>query len=185
MYRHLSMSACLQVYIVAVAREKDSQTARLYNGKGEDNEEEENGYEHSRESLLSLVQPELANLSSHWFHVLKDYALLSLPSGESSNFKEFCTSADRIFLCCFMFNSFDSVVLWSVQIDCRLLFEEHYGQKRPCFLVLILFCAVIFISNISVFFKVLSSEAISVHASCKICWVCSIGLLTACMSLTS
>ncbi|PVD26321.1 hypothetical protein C0Q70_13992 [Pomacea canaliculata] len=78
------LRAWAEVYIVAVAREKDSQTARLYNGKGEDNEEEENGYEHSRESLLSLVQPELANLSSHWFHVLKDYALLSLPSEYSS-----------------------------------------------------------------------------------------------------
>lgn len=68
------------MYIVAVAREKESQVAKLCQGMKDEDEDEE-GYEHSRESLLSLVQPELANLSSHWFHVLKDHALLSLPAG--------------------------------------------------------------------------------------------------------
>ena len=33
------------------------------------------------ESLLSLVQPELALLSFHWSVALKDYAYLSLPNG--------------------------------------------------------------------------------------------------------
>jgi len=35
------------------------------------------------ESLLSLVQPEMKMLSSHWLAALKDYALLSLPPGKS------------------------------------------------------------------------------------------------------
>ncbi|XP_050067874.1 HEAT repeat-containing protein 5B [Anopheles maculipalpis] len=36
-------------------------------------------FESRGESLLSLVQPELENLSKHWLAALKDYALLSLP----------------------------------------------------------------------------------------------------------
>ena len=68
-----------QVYIVAIDREKESQAAQLCRGKEDDDLD---SYEHSGESLLSLVQPELANLSSHWFHALKDHALLSLPPGE-------------------------------------------------------------------------------------------------------
>ena len=70
---------CCQVYIVAIDREKESQAAQLCQGKEEDDLD---SYEHSGESLLSLVQPELANLSSHWFHALKDHALLSLPPGQ-------------------------------------------------------------------------------------------------------
>ncbi|KAK7105011.1 hypothetical protein V1264_019636 [Littorina saxatilis] len=68
--------AWAEVYIVAIHREKESQVATLCVKK--DNEDYD-AYEHSGESLLSLVQPELANLSSHWFHALKDHALLSLP----------------------------------------------------------------------------------------------------------
>ena len=64
---------------MAIDREKESQAAQLYGGKEDDDLDT---YEHSGESLLSLVQPELANLSSHWFHALKDHALLSLPPGE-------------------------------------------------------------------------------------------------------
>ncbi|XP_053671302.1 HEAT repeat-containing protein 5B isoform X1 [Anopheles nili] len=37
-------------------------------------------FESRGESLLSLVQPELDNLSMHWLAALKDYALLSLPA---------------------------------------------------------------------------------------------------------
>ncbi|KAK7506949.1 hypothetical protein BaRGS_00001800 [Batillaria attramentaria] len=74
--------AWAEVYIVAINREKESQAARLCQGK--DEKEEDESYEHSGESLLSLVQPELANLSSHWFHALKDHALLSLPPEYSS-----------------------------------------------------------------------------------------------------
>ena len=34
-----------------------------------------------KESLLTLVQPELNKLSQHWSMVLKDFALLSVPNG--------------------------------------------------------------------------------------------------------
>ena len=37
--------------------------------------------QNSTESLLSLVQPEMSTLSRHWLAALKDYALLSLPTG--------------------------------------------------------------------------------------------------------
>ncbi|XP_076463435.1 HEAT repeat-containing protein 5B-like isoform X2 [Babylonia areolata] len=85
--------AWAEVYIVAINREKETQASQLCRGGGgggvgKEEEEEELGmqdsYEHSGESLLSLVQPELANLSSHWFHALKDHALLSLPPEFSS-----------------------------------------------------------------------------------------------------
>lgn len=42
-------------------------------------DEEFGDFESRGESLLSLVQPELSNLSTHWLAALKDYALLSLP----------------------------------------------------------------------------------------------------------
>ncbi|KAL8611166.1 hypothetical protein ACOMHN_064456 [Nucella lapillus] len=78
--------AWAEVYIVAINREKEAQTAQLCRRGGGGKEEEEGGegWEHSGESLFSLVQPELANLSSHWFHTLKDHALLSLPQEFSS-----------------------------------------------------------------------------------------------------
>lgn len=41
-------------------------------------------FESRGESLLTLVQPELANLSRHWLSALRDYALLSLPPEYSS-----------------------------------------------------------------------------------------------------
>lgn len=41
-------------------------------------------YEARGESLLTLVQPELENLSRHWLAALRDYALLSLPAEYSS-----------------------------------------------------------------------------------------------------
>lgn len=41
-------------------------------------------FESRGESLLTLVQPELENLSRHWLAALRDYALLSLPSEYSS-----------------------------------------------------------------------------------------------------
>lgn len=41
-------------------------------------------FESRGESLLSLVQPELSNLSTHWLAALKDYALLSLPAEYAS-----------------------------------------------------------------------------------------------------
>lgn len=41
-------------------------------------------YETRGESLLTLVQPELENLSRNWLSALRDYALLSLPAEYSS-----------------------------------------------------------------------------------------------------
>lgn len=41
-------------------------------------------YESRGESLLTLVQPELENLSRHWLAALRDYALLTLPPEYSS-----------------------------------------------------------------------------------------------------
>lgn len=64
-----------QVYIVAVEREHEKETKPQ-------KEEEEYG-ESSRESLLSLVQPELPTLSQNWLGALRDYAYLSLPTGTS------------------------------------------------------------------------------------------------------
>jgi len=40
----------------------------------------------SNESLLSLVQPEMKQLSRHWLAALKDHALLSLPAGQFTPF---------------------------------------------------------------------------------------------------
>lgn len=73
--------AWAEVYIVAVDRELE---AKPKNRSKQDDEDFDDFYEHSAESLLSLVQPELENLSRHWFNALKDHALLSLPS-EYSN----------------------------------------------------------------------------------------------------
>ncbi|XP_038116555.1 HEAT repeat-containing protein 5B isoform X3 [Culex quinquefasciatus] len=47
-------------------------------------DEEFGDFESRGESLLSLVQPELDNLSTHWLAALKDYALLSLPTEYAS-----------------------------------------------------------------------------------------------------
>lgn len=65
-----------QVYIVAVDREIESYRDPQKDGETEDE------YGHRGESLLSLVKPELENLSRHWFNALRDHALLSLPSGK-------------------------------------------------------------------------------------------------------
>lgn len=62
------------MYIVAVDREKSVQPKTK-------NEEDEFG-DNARESLLSLVQPELPTLSQNWFNALKDHAYLSLPPGK-------------------------------------------------------------------------------------------------------
>ncbi|KAH9496165.1 HEAT repeat-containing protein 5B [Bulinus truncatus] len=77
--------AWAEVYIVAVDREMETQQ-RTFKNNEDRNEVEDDAevYEHSGESLLSLVQPELENLSRHWFNALKDHALLSLPT-EYSN----------------------------------------------------------------------------------------------------
>lgn len=43
-------------------------------------------FESQGESLLSLVKPELNNLSQNWLAALKDHALLLLPSGNTKLF---------------------------------------------------------------------------------------------------
>ncbi|KAJ8308625.1 hypothetical protein KUTeg_013499 [Tegillarca granosa] len=68
------LGAWAEVYIVAVAREKEKNT---HPNSIEDDEYGDN----CRESLLSLVQPELPTLSQNWFNALKDYAYLTLPAG--------------------------------------------------------------------------------------------------------
>ena len=46
-------------------------------------EEDEFGeFSSAGENLLNLVQPEMKTLSRHWLAALKDYALISLPTGE-------------------------------------------------------------------------------------------------------
>ncbi|XP_059157278.1 HEAT repeat-containing protein 5B-like isoform X2 [Physella acuta] len=76
--------AWAEVYIVAVDRELESKQRKTRHKEESIDEEVIEGYEHAGESLLSLVQPELENLSRHWFNALKDHALLSLPA-EYSN----------------------------------------------------------------------------------------------------
>ena len=61
-------------------QEKEKRKAKEAN---EDEDEEDDFGDYSGgESLLSLVQPEMITLSRHWLAALKDYALLSLPSGK-------------------------------------------------------------------------------------------------------
>ena len=62
---------------MAVDREAEKQQQLNIRPK----EEDEDGYQCGGESLLSLVQPELAALSQHWLNALRDHALLSLPAG--------------------------------------------------------------------------------------------------------
>ncbi|XP_052827932.1 HEAT repeat-containing protein 5B [Octopus bimaculoides] len=73
------LKAWAEVYIVAVKRDKEKAgvNASLKS-------EELDVQDFPVESLLSLVQPELSNLSEHWMSALKDYALLSLPPEYSS-----------------------------------------------------------------------------------------------------
>nr|XP_034323943.1 HEAT repeat-containing protein 5B-like [Crassostrea gigas] len=70
------LGAWAEVYIVAVEREHGKETKPP--------REEDDYGESSRESLLSLVQPELPTLSQNWLGALRDYAYLSLPTEYSS-----------------------------------------------------------------------------------------------------
>ena len=62
--------AWAEVYIVAVDREKEREREKKVMSEREGDETECYDH-HSGESLLSLVQPELENLSRHWFSALK------------------------------------------------------------------------------------------------------------------
>ena len=70
----------LQVYIVAMAQERERQV-RAATLTAEEDEFGELAAAVSGESLLSLVQPEMKTLSARWLAALKDHALLSLPEG--------------------------------------------------------------------------------------------------------
>ncbi|KAK3093785.1 hypothetical protein FSP39_020183 [Pinctada imbricata] len=72
------LGAWAEVYIVAVEREKTR------NSPSRTKIDDDDYGDSSRESLLSLVQPELPTLSQNWFCALRDYAYLSLPPEYSS-----------------------------------------------------------------------------------------------------
>lgn len=74
------LRAWAEVYIVAVEREKENEKFGQMKLK---NCEDEYG-DNSKESLLSLVKPELPTLSQNWYGALRDYGYLSLPSEYSS-----------------------------------------------------------------------------------------------------
>ncbi|XP_071161425.1 HEAT repeat-containing protein 5B-like isoform X1 [Mytilus edulis] len=73
------LRAWAEVYIVAVERDKENEKG-VNNKSKFDDEYSDN----SRESLLSLVKPELPTLSQNWYGALRDYGYLSLPSEYSS-----------------------------------------------------------------------------------------------------
>ena len=76
------LKAWAEVYIVAM-NENGSDPSSLYFTKSSnlDSDDKFGDFKYQNESLLTLVQPELANLSYHWLAALKDHALLSLPAG--------------------------------------------------------------------------------------------------------
>lgn len=86
------LKAWAQVYIVAMISNGSSPANQLlkklksvqnsFSTPSDDEMFDE--YESRGESLLTLVQPELENLSRHWLSALRDYALLSLPAEYSS-----------------------------------------------------------------------------------------------------
>ena len=76
----------LQVYIVAMNRERERRQEQRASHTGEESPDKggeavEDFGSPPAESLLSLVQPEMQTLSRHWRAALKDQALLSLPPG--------------------------------------------------------------------------------------------------------
>lgn len=75
------LKAWAEVYIVAMKSNKTVLDLNL--ATSTDNQSINENNEKS-ESLLSLVQPELINLSQYWLASLRDYALLSLPLEFSS-----------------------------------------------------------------------------------------------------
>ncbi|XP_052275904.1 HEAT repeat-containing protein 5B-like isoform X2 [Dreissena polymorpha] len=72
------LRAWAEVYIVAVSHADPGGKEELIRSTDEDE------FDNSGESLLTLVQSELPTLSQNWFYALKDHALLSLPQ-EYSN----------------------------------------------------------------------------------------------------
>ncbi|XP_019356147.1 HEAT repeat-containing protein 5B isoform X3 [Alligator mississippiensis] len=77
----ITAKAC-QVYVVAMKIKKEAETKPNRAIKNTNEDEEDFGAvdELPPDSLITLVQPELPTLSRLWLAVLKDYALLTLPS---------------------------------------------------------------------------------------------------------
>ncbi|KAI5731689.1 hypothetical protein M8J77_014389 [Diaphorina citri] len=89
------LKAWAEVYVVAMTNNGHSlvlntsdttnnnmnnRTSQLNDNREDNNDDDDFGnFESPSNNLLSLVQPELKTLASHWLNVLKDYALLSLP----------------------------------------------------------------------------------------------------------
>ena len=71
--------------MVAMDRESEKRQKVKQSGDEEEETERRRGVFSGGESLLSLVQPEMKTLSKQWLAALKDHALLSLPSGESTS----------------------------------------------------------------------------------------------------
>lgn len=86
------LKAWAQVYIVAMlnngsspANQQLKKLKSIQNSFSAPSDDEIfDDFESRGESLLTLVQPELENLSRHWLAALRDYALLSLPTEYSS-----------------------------------------------------------------------------------------------------
>uniref|UniRef100_A0A182K6L8 HEAT repeat-containing protein 5B n=1 Tax=Anopheles christyi TaxID=43041 RepID=A0A182K6L8_9DIPT len=78
MLKALTSSASSHSQLAAVSAAQPKEFSRLAF------DDEFGDFESRGESLLSLVQPELDNLSKHWLAALKDYALLSLPAEYAS-----------------------------------------------------------------------------------------------------
>lgn len=82
-------------------------------------------YEGKGESLLSLVQPELENLTHHWLAALKDYALLSLPS-------EF---QGKSIVCFFISNQFSLIFLGQLPHDGGAFYtNDTINSSKPHYL---------------------------------------------------
>ncbi|CAG0923810.1 unnamed protein product, partial [Notodromas monacha] len=81
------LKAWAEVYVAAMHGRKEERTHRkTATSESEDSKQdgelldaESAGVDGKGGNLLSLVEPELVNLSKHWLAGLKDYALLSLP----------------------------------------------------------------------------------------------------------
>ncbi|RWS17916.1 HEAT repeat-containing protein 5B-like protein [Dinothrombium tinctorium] len=71
------LKAWAEVYVVAMEQEINTKCKSKQ-------DEEDDVYDTSKESLLQLVKPELLSLSSYWLSALKDHALLTLPPEFSS-----------------------------------------------------------------------------------------------------
>ncbi|XP_046884989.1 HEAT repeat-containing protein 5B isoform X2 [Hypomesus transpacificus] len=81
------LKAWAEVYVVAmkIKKEAESMPARRLRGEDEEEEEEDEGAGVlPPDSLVTLVQPELAALSRLWLAMLQDHALLTLPAEFSS-----------------------------------------------------------------------------------------------------